>query len=135
MRYFGKMSVITIIIPPKFWDIHQLVGHQIDDATHFEKKGLIHWKMHENHCGSTQIWNRFCYYIKLKQRVIIIHFFIYIGSQSDISLMINQYHWITSPIKAQSWWVPLYIQFPYPILLSLTIIFLINTILFCHSAH
>ena len=37
MRYFGKMSVITIIITTKFSDIHQQVGHQIDDATHFEK--------------------------------------------------------------------------------------------------
>ena len=31
MRYWGKMSVITIIITPKLRVTHQLVGHQIDD--------------------------------------------------------------------------------------------------------
>ena len=38
MRYWGKMRMITIIITPKLRVTHQLVGHQIDDATHFEKK-------------------------------------------------------------------------------------------------
>ena len=41
MRYWGKMSVITIIITPKLRVKHQLVGHLIDDATHIKKKRLI----------------------------------------------------------------------------------------------
>ena len=35
------MSVITIIITPKLRVTHQLVGHQIDDATHIEKTAYI----------------------------------------------------------------------------------------------
>ena len=31
------MSVITIIITPRLRVTYQLVGHQIDDATHIEK--------------------------------------------------------------------------------------------------
>ena len=41
MRYLGKMSVITIIITPKLREPHQLVGHQMDDATHIEKTAYI----------------------------------------------------------------------------------------------
>ena len=35
------MSVITIIITPKLRVTHQLVGHQIDDATHIVKTAYI----------------------------------------------------------------------------------------------
>ena len=41
MRYWDKMSVITIIITPKLRVTHQLVGHQIDDATHIKKTAYI----------------------------------------------------------------------------------------------
>ena len=41
MRYSGEISVITIIVTPKLRDTHQLVGHQIDDATQIEKTAYI----------------------------------------------------------------------------------------------
>ena len=39
MRYWDKMSVI--IITPKLRVTHQLVGHQIDDATYIKKTAYI----------------------------------------------------------------------------------------------
>ena len=41
MRYWGKISVIPIIITLKLRDTHRLVGHQMDDATHIEKTAYI----------------------------------------------------------------------------------------------